>query len=89
MDLLEPEVSELFPAELVERGRTYKEEAIRTGRTVLVEVLRDGRFFNNLISPIINGGGKVSKLAVFSMDITERQRAEDCLGKASKSTGCW
>ncbi len=36
----------------------------------------DGRFLDNYIHPIMNGEGKVSKLAILSQDITERQRAE-------------
>ncbi len=83
-ELIGSKMSDLVPAEVVERRKTYTDEAIRTGRTVHFEDRRDERFLDNLISPIINGGGKVSKLAVFSMDVTERQRAEETLRKSEQ-----
>ncbi len=83
-ELIGTKVSELLPAELVERSRTYLAEAIRTGRMVHFEDMRDGRFLDISISPIMNGGGKVSKLAVFSLDITERKRAEETLRKSEQ-----
>jgi len=83
-ELIGSKMSDLVPAEVVERRKTYTDEAIRTGRTVHFEDRRDERFLDNLISPITNGGGKVSKLAVFSMDVTERKRAEETLRKSEQ-----
>ena len=76
-ELIGSKMSELLPSEVVKREKAYTDEAIRTGRAVRFEDMRDGRFLDNLISPIINAEGKVSKLAVFSLDITARKRAEE------------
>lgn len=76
-ELIGSKMSELLPSEVVKREKAYTDEAIRTGRPVRFEDMRDGRFLDNLISPIINAEGKVSKLAVFSLDITARKRAEE------------
>jgi PAS domain S-box-containing protein len=76
-ELIGSKMSELLPSEVVKKRKVYTDEAIKTGRAVHFEDMRDGRFLYNLFSPILNAEGKVSKLAVFSMDITERELAEE------------
>src|SRR5208337_5137915 len=76
-ELIGSKMSELLPSEVVKREKAYTDEAIRTGRAVRFEDMRDGRFLDNLIHPIMNAEGKVSRLAVFSLDITARKRAEE------------
>ena len=76
-ELIGSKMSELLPSEVVKRRKANTDEAIRTGRAVRFEDMRDGRFLDNFIRPIINAEGKVSKLAVFSLDITARKRAEE------------
>ncbi|MGC2432771.1 MAG: PAS domain S-box protein, partial [Desulfobaccales bacterium] len=83
-EVIGSKMSDLVPTEVAKRRKTYVDEAIRTGRTVYFEDRRDERLLHNIISPITNGGGKVSKLAIFSMDITECQRAEETLRKSEQ-----
>src|SRR5208337_5436017 len=83
-ELIGSKMSELLPAEVVKRRKVYTDEAVRTGRAVYFEDMRDGRFFYSLFSPIINAEGKVSKLAVFSLDITERKRVELALRESEE-----
>ena len=83
-ELIGSKMSELLPAEVVKRRKVYTDEAIRTGRAVYFEDMRDGRFFYSLFSPIINAKGKVSKLGVFSLDITERKRVELALRESEE-----
>jgi len=78
-ELIGSKMSELIPSEVVKRRKAYTDEAIRTGRAVRFEDMHDGMFLDNFIRPIINAEGKVSKLAVFSLDITARKRAEEAL----------
>ncbi|MGO9620985.1 MAG: PAS domain S-box protein, partial [Desulfobaccales bacterium] len=80
-ELIGSKMSELLPSEVAKRRKAYSDEAIRTRRAVYFEDIRDGMYLYSLFSPIINAEGKVSKLAVFSMDITARKRAEEALQK--------
>jgi PAS domain S-box-containing protein len=83
-ELIGSKMSELVPSEVFKSKKVYTDEAIRTGRAVHFEDMRDGRYLDNFICPIINAAGKVSKLAVFSMNITERKMAEEALRKAEE-----
>src|SRR5208337_4049298 len=76
-ELIGSKMSELIPSEVFKRRKAYTDEALRTGRAVHFEDMRDGTFLDNFIRPIINAEGKVSKLAVFSLNITARKRAEE------------
>ena len=76
-ELIGSKMSELIPSEVFKRRKAYTDEVIRTGRAVHFEDMREGRFLDNFIHPVINAEGKVSKLAVFSLDITARKRAEE------------
>ncbi len=78
-EIIGSKMSELLPSEVVKRRKAYTDEAIRTGRPVYFEDMRDGIFLYSLFSPIFNAEGKVSKLAVFSLDITARKRVEVAL----------
>ncbi len=73
-EIIGSKMDELLPSEVVKRRKAYTDEAIRTGRPVYFEDRRDRMFLYSLFSPIFNAEGKVSKLAVFSQDITERKR---------------
>ena len=83
-ELIGSKMSELLPSEVVKRRKAYTDEAIRTGRAVRFEDMRDGRFLDNLISPIINAEGKVSKLAIFSLEITKRKGIEAALRESEE-----
>ncbi len=78
-DLIGSELSKLLPPEIIKRRKAYTDEARRTGRSVHFEDMRDGRVLDNIIRPIINPEGKVSKLAVFSIDITAHKEAEESI----------
>ena len=83
-ELIGSKMSELVPSEVFKRRKAYTDEAIRTRKAVHFEDMRDGRFLDNIIRPIINAAGKVSKLAVLSLDVTERKRAEETLRKSEQ-----
>ena len=83
-ELIGAKMSELLPSEVAKRRKAYTDEAIRTGRAVRFEDMRDGRFLDNLISPIINAEGKVSKLAIFSLEITKRKGIEAALRESEE-----
>ncbi|MDD1715603.1 MAG: PAS domain S-box protein, partial [Methanolinea sp.] len=51
-------------------------EVFRTGIPVRFEEAADERWYLNGIYPVINNQGKVTRAVVFSMDITDRKKAE-------------
>lgn len=83
-ELVGSKISEMLPSEVAKRRKAYIDEVLRTGKAVRFEDMRDGRFFDHLIHPIMNAEGKVSKLALLSLDITERKRAEVALRESEK-----
>jgi PAS domain S-box-containing protein len=54
-------------------------EVVRSGKPVRFQDGRKGRYYDNNIYPVFDDEGKVSALAVFSTDITERRQAEEAL----------
>lgn len=75
-------VFDLFPAELAETRRARNEAVIASGKPARFEDERNGRWMDNTIYPILDEHGAVTKLAVFSYDITEHKWTELALQRA-------
>ncbi len=56
--------------------------AIASGQPVRFEDMRKGCYLDNSIYPVRDSSGTISRLAVFSLDITERKQAEYELTRA-------
>jgi len=67
------------PKELAERRRRIHAEVVRTGRAIQFEDERQGRLLTNSIRPVLDDEGNVTRLAVYSRDVTEERRAQDAL----------
>ena len=72
---------DLMPADLAQCRRVLTDEVIRTGEPVCIEDQRDGRVFDSRIYPVFDASGKVTRLAVYAQDITERRAAEEAVQK--------
>ena len=60
--------------------RTAKtKEAIRSGKEVHFEDERRGVWFDNIVYPVFDDCGNISRVAVFARDITELKRTEKAL----------
>ena len=70
-------IYDLFSRDLSARRKVRIDEAIRVGKPVYWEDERQGIWFDNCVSPILDGTGKVTKLAIHGRDITERKRIEE------------
>jgi len=70
---------DLFPPEVAARRRVMFEQAVATGRPVRLEDARGDRHFDIHFNPILNAEGKVSRLSVLGIDITDRKNAEQAL----------
>jgi PAS domain S-box-containing protein len=58
------------------------DEVFLTGRPVSFEDVRAGTYFENIVNPVLAKDGKVEKVAIIAIDITERKRAEAALHDA-------
>lgn len=66
-----------LPAELVALSRQYAQEVIRTQRPAHFECTYQRRALDISVHPLVDPDGQVTRLAVFSQDITERKQAEE------------
>jgi PAS domain S-box-containing protein len=70
---------ETLPPEVARSRRAYADECVRTGEPRHYEDGRTGRTFDNFVYPIKDGKGNVSRLAILSLDITDRKSSEERL----------
>lgn len=61
---------------LAEQRRRHIDQVFRTGRRYRFSDERRGRMFETLVSPVFDEAGRVSRVAVLSLDVTDRRRAE-------------
>jgi PAS domain S-box-containing protein len=77
-------IYDLMPASLVGSRRSHIEKVVRTGRSVHFSDRRAGMDLDNFVHPIPDANSKVTKLAVFSMDVTERRQAEESIKRVKE-----
>jgi PAS domain S-box-containing protein len=68
-----------LPPEVTTQRRARFEQVIATGRPVRFEDVRGSVHFDNHINPILDAGGKVSRLSILGINITDRKNAEQAL----------
>jgi PAS domain S-box-containing protein len=73
----------LSPGEL-ERVKPHFEEVLRSGKPVRFETERQGRWFDTVDYPVRDANGLVTKVAIFTRDITERKRMEEALRESQE-----
>ena len=64
---------------MASRRRALFEQVIATGRPVRFEDVRDDIHFDINFNPILDADGKVSRLSILAIDITDRKNAEQAL----------
>lgn len=67
---------DLFSADIAQHRKAYHDEAVHSGRPVRYEDECEGRCLDTNVYPIFDAKGKVVRVAIFSLDITNRKRAE-------------
>jgi PAS domain S-box-containing protein len=70
-------IFELFPGDIKPKRKAVFEEVIRTGNPALAIDVRDGRTYQTNWYPVSDKDGRMSYIAVFAVDITERGRDEE------------
>jgi PAS domain S-box-containing protein len=83
-ELIGADIFAVIPAEVAQRRMAYVNQVFRTGQEVRFEDERNGRLFDILLHPILDAEGQVAKLAVLSLDITERRQTEQVQRECEK-----
>jgi PAS domain S-box-containing protein len=72
-------VWDLLPPDVSERRKAYVSKVIQSGKPVRFEDEREGIWNDNVVYPVLDARGKVTRVAVLARDITERKWAEKML----------
>jgi PAS domain S-box-containing protein len=72
------------PPEIAENRKRQVELAVQTRQAVRFEDIRYGRHILNIVNPVLDDEGAVSRLAIFSFDITELKKAEEEISRLSR-----
>ncbi len=77
-------VYDFFPLDVAEKRRSKYEAVFASGKPVSFEDNREGMEFEHSVYPVLGGGNKVAKVAVFARDISERLRLERMFQQSQK-----
>ncbi len=75
-ELLGSNIYDFLPAGLAASRRAQVQQVIDTGQPASFEDVREGVHLEHSLCPILDGQGRVTRLAVFGRDITGRARLE-------------
>jgi PAS domain S-box-containing protein len=77
-------IGDYFPPEIAKVRRAHMEEVVRSGLPDRFEDKWAGRYLDNVFYPLLDVCGKVSRIAIFTRDITDRKRAEEALRESEQ-----
>ena len=83
-ELIGNSLYEHFPPEVAVRRKAELDKVVRTGQPVRFMDERADRTYESYGYPVFDNEGRVAKVAIFAVDITERKRAEEELQKAHR-----
>ncbi len=70
-----------FPPDVAQSRKEYFDKAAITGEPVCFEDTREGISYETYCNPVFDEKGKVSKLAIFALDITSHKQDEERIRK--------
>ncbi len=68
---------DFLPPDLAESRKLQVEKVVRTGQPVIFEDVHGARHILHSLNPIKDSAGRVTRVAVFALDMTERKKMED------------
>jgi len=78
-DLVGKSRYDLLPPDVAESRKLQIEKVVRTGESVIFEDVRGARHLLHSFNPIKDSAGKVTRVAIFSFDVTDHKRMEQAL----------
>jgi PAS domain S-box-containing protein len=78
-ELVGTSLYEHFPPDVAARRKAEFDKVVRTGQSVHFLDERAERAYESYGYPVFNHGGRVAKVAIFAVDITERKKSEAAL----------
>jgi PAS domain S-box-containing protein len=78
-NVIHQNIFDLLPPDVTAGRKARAEEVIRTGEPIQFEDEMAGRVINNTIYPVFGQQGSVTRLAIYSRDITDYRQAEEML----------
>jgi len=82
--LVHKPVFDFLPPQRAASRKAMFDQVIATGKALQFDDARDDRLFVNWFSPVTDAAGKVSRVAVLALDMTERKRAEAVLQESEQ-----
>jgi PAS domain S-box-containing protein len=83
-ELVHKPVFDFLPPQSAASRKAMFDQVIATGKALQFDDARDDRVFVNWFSPVTDAAGKVSRVAVLALDMTERKRAEAVLQESEQ-----
>lgn len=74
----------LLPPDILPSRRTRFQEVLRSGKPLRFEDRRGSRWLDNHFYPVMDKRGKVTGVALYSRDISERKQAEEALRESEE-----
>ena len=75
---------DFLPEEVAESRKEHIKEVIKTGKPIVFEDKRDNTWIENNIYPVVENG-KITKVAIYGRDITQRKQIEHELNLAKEA----
>ena len=75
---------DLLPAEVLSGRKAHIAKVVATGKPIQFEDIRQGRYFSTYCHPVLDSQGKVSRIAVLGVDLTEHKEAEKLLRESEQ-----
>lgn len=76
---------DLLPSEIRKTRKRHFDLVIKTGQPAQFEDTREGLIFQNHYNAVTEKSGKITGVAVFAQDITDRKRAEETIRTSEKN----
>ena len=77
-------VFDFFPSDIAEFRKARTNEVFNTGKPIHFVESQKGKIFNTTVYPVFGAKGKVTAVAIYARDITERKQAEKELSESEE-----
>jgi PAS domain S-box-containing protein len=82
--LISSNIYNTVPKDVADHRRKFVSQVLKTGQQVQFQDIRFGRIIDNRVNPVFDPDGKISRLAVIGIDVTDRIKAEEALKESEE-----